>query len=75
MHGASTFEPRGLRLAGALAVLTALLAVIFAGAATSGSASAVQVAPRSTDRMIRSPIRGCAAFFTGKSGDHVVPET
>src|SRR5213595_191610 len=39
MHGASTFEPHGLRPAGALAVLIALLAVICAGAATSSSAA------------------------------------
>jgi hypothetical protein len=39
MHGALTFEPHRLRLAGALVILTALLAAICAGAAESGSAA------------------------------------
>ena len=40
MHGPSRVEPRGLRLAGALALLTALLAAaLCAGAAAKGSAA------------------------------------
>src|SRR3989440_1023167 len=80
MHGASTFEPHGLRLAGALAVLTALLAAaICAGAADSGSAAitpsgrpGANLTPKvtwATAHDVSPPLRDLAAGRTAPAAD------
>src|SRR5256884_2783638 len=80
MHGASTFEPHGLRLAGALAVLTALLAAaICASAADSGSAAitpsgkpGANLTPKvtwATAHDVSPPLRDLAAGRTAPDAD------